>query len=98
MKPPIGRESSKILQKGHLYPIELSYEILSQGLRYALFNYLNGVWRKRETVVYLKILGMKDNSINQMMEKSLINMEKTQKIMDAIMETNFPPMWSTFLH
>lgn len=97
VNPPIGREAINKLQKGYLYPLELSYELLSQGLRYALFNYLSGVWKKRQTVVYLKILGMKDNSINQMMETSFINMQSTQKVMDAILQTNFPPMWSSVL-
>ena len=97
IEPPDGRESTQNLKNGYLYPLELNYKVLSQGLKYALFNYLSGFWKKRETIVYLKILGMKDNSINEMMEKSIMNLKTAEKVTDAILGTKFPPMWSTVL-
>ena len=50
IKAPVGRESANKLTDGHLYPLRITYETLSQGLRYALLNYLNHTWRKKETL------------------------------------------------
>ena len=44
----LGRETANKLTDGHLYPLRISYETLSQGLRYALFNYLNRNWKKKK--------------------------------------------------
>ena len=47
IKAPVGRESANKLTDGHLYPLRITYETLSKGLRYALFNYLNRDWEKK---------------------------------------------------
>ena len=47
IKAPVGRETANKLTDGHLYPLRITYETLSQGLRYALFNYLNRDWEKK---------------------------------------------------
>ena len=97
IKVPSGREPANKLKDGYLYPIRITYDTLSHGLRYALFNYLKQTWRKKETVVYLKLLGMKDSTINDMIEKALLNQKKTKTVEEAIFQTNMPPMWTTIL-
>ena len=95
--PPIGRQSTENLSNGYLYPLELTYETLTEGLKYALFNHLSENWNKRETVVYLKLLGIKDSTIQDMIDESLKNLGLTNDIVEAISKTEFPPMWSTVI-
>ena len=97
VEAPIGRESSDKLHDGYLYPLQLSYKGLTQGLKYALYNHLKGNWKKRETVVYLKLLGMKDSTILNMIDKANSNLKVSNDVIKAIFQINFPPMWTTIL-
>ena len=97
VEPPTGRESIDKLHDGYLYPLQLSYKGLNKGLKYALYNHLKGIWKKKETIVYLKILGMKDSTILDMIEKANSNLKVRNDVIEAIFHTNFPPMWTTIL-
>lgn len=53
--PPAGREVQNV---SHLYPIELTYEKLMEGVQYSFFNCYHNMWTKTSTIVYLKSLGI----------------------------------------
>lgn len=94
---PRLRESTDKLLNGFLYPLNLTYEKLTEGLKYALFNYLTENWSKKETVVYLKLLGVKDSTIQDMIEQSFKALGSTNDAVKAIYQTEFPPMWSSII-
>ena len=56
--PPKERDIKKASKDSFLFPIKLSYKILIQGLEFAVFNFYKKVWSKKETMEYLKLLGV----------------------------------------
>ena len=56
--PPKEKDIKKATKDSFLYPIKLSYNILTQGLEFAIFNFYKNVWSKKETMEYLKLLGV----------------------------------------
>ena len=56
--PPKERDINKANKSSKLSPIKLSYNILTQGLEFAIFNYYKKVWSKKETTEYMKLLGI----------------------------------------
>ena len=97
IKAPEGRRTIQDLRDGHLFPMKLTYDVLTNGLKFALFNHFNGNWSKKETIVYLKLLGMKDSSISTMIINCKSKIEELNDVIKAVYETEFPPMWSTIL-
>ena len=55
--PPIGREVSNIK---YLYPIELTYDILKQAVKFCFFNCYRNNWTQTEAMVYLKSVGINE--------------------------------------
>ena len=56
-QPPKGRE---IIDITYLRPIELSYELLIQGVKYCFYNCYHGYWTKTSAMVYLKSIGINE--------------------------------------
>ena len=55
--PPPGRE---ILNVQHLYPIELTYSTMIQGVKFCFFNCFHGSWKKVNVMSYMKSMGIND--------------------------------------
>ena len=56
--PPVGRE---VLNRSFLYPIELSYEIMKEGVQFCFFNVYHGYRTKASSIVYLKSIGINES-------------------------------------
>ena len=54
--PPTGRE---VLNTNNLFPIEITYAKLIQGVKFSFFNCYHQTWNQANTISYLKALGIK---------------------------------------
>ena len=94
--PPIGREVEGVQ---NLYPIEITYAKLIQGVQYSFFNSYHQTWNQGNTVSYLKALGLtskfaKENIYNVANQCSKIaNFDETT-LFDYI---NYPVLWKSDL-
>ena len=55
--PPEGRE---VIDIQILKPIEMSYELMKQGVKFCFFNCYHGEWKQVEALVYLKSIGVNE--------------------------------------
>ena len=56
--PPKGRE---ILDITNLHPIELSYKVMMDGVRFCFFNCYRGEWTQSSAMSYLKSIGINES-------------------------------------
>ena len=56
--PPRGREVENV---SLLYPIELTYDVMIQGVRLCFFNCFQGYWTKASAMTYLKSIGVNES-------------------------------------
>ena len=96
--PPKERDIKKATKDSFLYPIKLSYSILTQGLEFAIFNYYKKVWSKKETVEYLKLLGVGTRistyAINYANSKTT-EYNNSESLFETFV---YPSMWKSNIH
>ena len=95
---PIGRnvcQSSGTNFK--LKPIEVTFDILSQGLRFAIYNLLEKNWDRTETVSYLKLICVKEGTINKAINSALEGLKNKKCVTEIVKEIDIPPMWNSVL-
>ena len=98
LKPPSGRDIGELdKMELCLYPMKLTYDTLSSGLMFSLYNFLHQCWSKKETITYLKLLGMKDSTILKMIDDSTTLFRRSNDVLLSLNNTVFPPMWDTVL-
>ena len=68
--PPVGRE---VINVELLYPIELSYDVLTQAVQFSFFNFYHEMWTKSELMVYLKSIGINKNTVTTIYIKQHVN-------------------------
>ena len=60
--PPLGREALNIQ---YLYPMELTYQKMIDGVKFCFFNCYHGVWKKANVITYMKSLGINERFSNE---------------------------------
>ena len=94
---PLGRD--KFITQGCLKmpPLCLSYTSMTKGLKYAMYQYLIGSWSKKETVCYLKLLCIKEGTINETLKKIDNDKVLCKDYVSIVDELKIPPMWCGLL-
>ena len=80
---------------GKAIPVKLSYKILSSSLKYGIYHYIKKTWSKKETIVYLKMLCVKEARILKSMNAANEMHKNTNDITQIIQELEMPPMWGS---
>ena len=78
-------------------PIKLSYEILINSMRYAVYQYLKKRWTKKETIVYLKLMCIKESIIIHTLTEAEDTFRKNRNPVTTVLDLSLPPMWVSSL-
>jgi len=93
---PTGRDIAHNITT-RLFPIKLSYEILKQGLQFAMFNYHTHTWTKGESKVYLKLVGIPERIIDVALPHTRSPGLSIESIVETVQSYTYPSMWETCL-
>ena len=90
--PPLGRE---VLNIKYLRPIELSYQIMMDGVRFCFFNCYHGYWTKASAMVYLKSIGVNESYGNDFVYQKAIQCRTNDNIESSSLYEflKFPSHW-----
>ena len=94
-KPPKGRDIEIAQTKKFLQPVKMSYGSLVEGLEFAIFNLHHKMWSKQETVTYLKLLGVCNQTIRLAIHYALNQPQNCDNIKDLMANFTYPPMWKS---
>ena len=91
--PPAGREVNNIT---YLYPMELTYDILKQGVKFCFFNCYQGYWTKASVMAYLKSIGVNESYGNNNVYLPAIRCRRNLSIdaSEVFDYLKFPVHWS----
>ena len=77
--------------------IRLNYDFLNKGFKYAMYHNIKESWTKSETVVFLKLMCIKESFIHKSIDTLHRNTKIYDNIVDAVNMTPAPPMWSSII-
>ena len=91
--PPKGRE---VLNVFYLYPIELSYDVMIQGVKFCFFNCYQGMWTKASVMTYLKSIGVNEAYGNLYVYTPAIRCKRNPSLIrnNIYEHLKFPVHWS----
>ena len=92
--PPAGREVLNIGED--LHPIELTYPVLIQGVKFAFFNCYHNYWTKSSAMVYLKSIGINESYGNAKIYQVAIQCQANTSITSSTLFNyiSFPVHWN----
>ena len=92
---PKERDINKATKSSKLSPIKLSYDILTQGFKFAIFNYYKKVLLKKETNEYMKLLGIGTRTTRQAINFAN-SMSMIHNNTESLFSTSvYPSMWKS---
>lgn len=97
VKPPKGRDEFSVNGSQDMLPLKLDYSLLGNGLKYALYQYSVGSWKKKETLSYLKLMCIKESTVLQYINKIDIIKQQGKDFTNMINDMDMPPMWNGLL-
>ena len=92
--PPKGRA---VLDVINLRPIELSYELLIDGVKFCFFNCYHGIWTKLSAMTYLKSIGVNETYGEQHVYRRARSCRNDLSINDSTIYDHlmFPIHWTS---
>ena len=76
-------------------PIKLTNDILSNAMRYAVYHYLQKSWTKKETIVYLKVMYVKESTIINTLKGAEETYKQNRNTVITVLHISLLPMWAT---
>ena len=91
--PPPGREVEGITK---FHPIELSYDIMLQGVKFCFFNCYHGYWTKMSAMTYLKSIGINEAYGNYNVYQKAMDCRRNKSLSPSSLYNHlvFPMHWS----
>ena len=80
-----------------LNPIKLDYQSMIHGLKFVMYQYLVGAWRKTKSICYLELLSVKESIIHNILYLVDTQKRQNQTIQFIISHLETPAMWSNLL-
>ena len=74
-------------------PIKLTYGILINATRFAVYHYLQKSWTKKETIVYLKFICVKESTIINTLKEAEETYKQNGNTVITVLHISLPPMW-----
>ena len=92
--PPKGREVDGMTK---LVPIELTFDVLVQGVKFCFFNCYHGYWTKVSAITYLKSIGVNEAYGNNNVYQKAIACRRNKTITERTLYNylTFPVHWTS---
>ena len=84
---------SFVFKRGMGIPIKLTYGILINAIRYAVYFYLQKSWTKKETIVYLKLMCVKESTIINTLKMAEETYKQNGNTVIKLLHISLPQMW-----
>ena len=88
-------DTSEIVSCQRFKSIQLNYEFLTNGLQYDIYHYITDKWTKSKTVVFLKLMCIKEAFIHKSIDIVQTNLQVSGDVVTAVNMIPTPPMWSS---
>ena len=88
-------DTSDIVSCKQFKSIRLNHEFLTKGLPYTLYQYITDKWTKSETVVFFKLMCMKEAFIHKSIDIVQTSIQVSGDVVTAVNMTPTPPKWSS---